>query len=371
MCVTKGHTPDTKKRFGMKVDHKGFGGSCFNCGFKFKYEYHKKQLSKPLKSFMRQLGVKKQLIDEIKYGLFEDLHSGVISDLMLEPEPEETEVPFAELFKDKKPKLNEVAQSLIKDEKQIRQILRTRITDNVMPEFNEFSTRYVQITKRWSREHSYPGDAKPMSYYLDRAELGHPIPADVNEGLLYMYERDLLEFDDICWSYAVTKEAGNRIILPFEFGGKRIGYTARAVNDRAAKIKKYHSMMPDDAIFNYHLFHNNYKRTFAVLYEGVIDAYVMQGMACGGRNINDDQIYMIKNLGMPVIVVPDNDKDGDDLIDIAIREGWSVSFPPWKHKFKDAAAAAAKYGRIYTIQSILASVETNPLTINLKKDMNV
>ena len=48
----------------------------------------------------------------------------------------------------------------------------------------------------------------------------------------------------------------------------------------------------------------------------------------------------------------------------AIKHGWSVAFPEWKD-CKDASDALTKYGRLYTIKSILNSAESNTTKIEL------
>ena len=48
----------------------------------------------------------------------------------------------------------------------------------------------------------------------------------------------------------------------------------------------------------------------------------------------------------------------------AIKHGFSVSFPEWKD-CKDASDALTKYGRLYTIKSIINSKEKNPTKIEL------
>ena len=62
--------------------------------------------------------------------------------------------------------------------------------------------------------------------------------------------------------------------------------------------------------------------------------------------------------------MPDADSAGHDLVKAAIRRGWSVSFPPWEG-CKDAADAALKYGRLFTVRSILDSAEENTTKIQL------
>ena len=45
--------------------------------------------------------------------------------------------------------------------------------------------------------------------------------------------------------------------------------------------------------------------------------------------------------------------------------GWNVAFPEWEKDIKDAADAAQRYGQLFTMKSILNSVETSNLKIQL------
>ena len=59
----------------------------------------------------------------------------------------------------------------------------------------------------------------------------------------------------------------------------------------------------------------------------------------------------------------------EKLINQAIEFGWSVAFPEWDEKVEDVADAVLKYGRLFTMQSILKSTEKNKLKIDLKRKM--
>ena len=78
----------------------------------------------------------------------------------------------------------------------------------------------------------------------------------------------------------------------------------------------------------------------------------------------DEYEKKVIDLKKEVIVVPDADSAGMDLVKTAIRRGWSVSFPPWEG-CKDTADAAVKYGRLFTVRSIIDSAETNTTKIQL------
>ena len=92
-------------------------------------------------------------------------------------------------------------------------------------------------------------------------------------------------------------------------------------------------------------------------------------MSILGSEINDIQKELINNLNRQVIVVPDRDAPGEKLINQAIEFGWSVAFPEWEDGVDDVADAVLKYGRLFTIQSILKTTESSKLKIDLKRKM--
>ena len=105
--------------------------------------------------------------------------------------------------------------------------------------------------------------------------------------------------------------------------------------------------------------------------EGPFDAITVSGVSILGSEINDIQRELIEGLNRQIIVVPDRDAPGEKLINQAIEFGWSVAFPEWSADVEDTADAVKKYGRLFTIQSILKSTETNKLKIDLKRKMYV
>ncbi len=110
-------------------------------------------------------------------------------------------------------------------------------------------------------------------------------------------------------------------------------------------------------------------RKFVIVTEGPFDAITISGVSILGSEINDIQRELIEGLNRKIIVVPDRDQPGQKLIDQAIEYGWGVSFPEWHDSVEDTADAVLKYGRLFTMQSILKNTETNKLKINLKRKM--
>ena len=74
---------------------------------------------------------------------------------------------------------------------------------------------------------------------------------------------------------------------------------------------------------------------------------------------------LLNTLQKPLIVVPDRDKAGRELMHKALELEWQVSLPNWSKDCKDIDDAVAKYGRLYTLHSIVAAAEESPLKIKL------
>jgi hypothetical protein len=64
--------------------------------------------------------------------------------------------------------------------------------------------------------------------------------------------------------------------------------------------------------------------------------------------------------------VPDRDKAGSKLVEQAIDLGWSVAMPQWSQDINDISDAVSKYGRLYTLYSIVNTAEESTLKIRLR-----
>jgi DNA primase len=106
---------------------------------------------------------------------------------------------------------------------------------------------------------------------------------------------------------------------------------------------------------------------YVIVVEGIFDALCIDGVAVMHNDISDAQARMIRNLGKEVIVVPDQDQAGIDLIDRAVELGWSVSMPDWPSGIKDVNDAVIEYGKLATLLTIMQARETSKIKIELKK----
>ena len=207
-----------------------------------------------------------------------------------------------------------------------------------------------------------PESARKLQEWTDYCALE---PGGIDKNLMkifeYMAARNL-NLDDT--NYYWTPELGyrDRLIIPFYYEGQVVGWTGRSV----VPDKKPKYLTEVQPGFVYGLDEQNYKKVFAILCEGQIDAIHIEGCALGGSEISDQQAMLLNRLQKQIIVCPDRDKAGSKLVERAIDLGYSVSMPDWADGINDIGDSVAHYGRLYTLHSIAASAEESPLKIRLR-----
>jgi len=164
--------------------------------------------------------------------------------------------------------------------------------------------------------------------------------------------------DDYDWYWSSAYP--NRLIVPFYFNKKLVGFTARLLRDGKPK---YISEQQPGYVFNFDRQLEN--RKYVIVCEGPFDAISVDGVALLGSDISEHQKNLINQLKREVIVLPDKDAAGKKLVEKAIENNWSVSFPNWDSDVKDANDALLKYGRLSTLYSIISAKEASGLKIKL------
>ena len=186
----------------------------------------------------------------------------------------------------------------------------------------------------------------------------------IDNNLVKVYEylkTRKLYLDDYPFHWPPELGFRDRIIIPFYHKGNVVGFTARKIKDGNPK---YLSDQQPGYVFN--LDAQNYERLYTIVVEGPFDAIAVEGCALLGSEIKDQQAMLLNSLNTTKVVVPDRDEAGHKLIDQAIELGWSVSMPDWNLEVKDVNDAVLKYGKIFTLHSIITSSESNELKIKLR-----
>ena len=152
------------------------------------------------------------------------------------------------------------------------------------------------------------------------------------------------------------------VLVPFTYDNKVVGWTARFLDN---KIPKYINHSQPGYVFGTDLQHTDWNHV--IVTEGIFDALSIGGLALMHNTISDSQAKLIRSLGKEIIVVPDQDLPGMELVDRAVELGYSVSMPDWPDHIKDVNDAVIEYGRLGALLTIMQARETSRIKIELRK----
>ena len=252
-------------------------------------------------------------------------------------------------------KLKSLCRWLGADDNDINEL----IFEALKTESPEYTPRESQNTVRFEKK-SLPEGSLPISEWLD-VELDLNLETALAYVVEYVVNRGFNPTDGrFYWSPLDGME--NRVILPFTYQGQIVGYTARKVTPGKPK---YLSDQHPHFVFNVDAQPDEQRYVFVC--EGPFDALSIGGVALLTNNIADQQARIINALGKEVIVVPDQDVAGLELINKAAEHGWSVAFPNWDEDVKDVADAVDKYGKLFVLVDAIKTAVSNPIKIDIAR----
>lgn len=311
LCHTQGHSHDTRHRFGIQFNPGSIALNCFNCGFSAGYT-EGKDLSKSFKFFLKQISVSPEFIQKLEFEIF----------------------------------------------KQKNNITSIRDGDSTTPV--DVETKFKNLFSKW-KPMNLPDDSMPITAWLD-AGLDDP---EFMKVVNYTIERRIFDLDKFYWSPLHAHNLNQRLIIPYYYKKKVVGFTSRlCYNTDGKEIPKYYQQSPTDFVYNLDN-QQDWSRKYVIVNEGVLDAWATDGVGILGE-VNQHKIDIINRLQKEVIVCPDRDKKGWDLVRAALDNDWAVSYPQWEPDIKDASKASERYGRLLTTHSIIASASNNKEHIELK-----
>jgi hypothetical protein len=154
----------------------------------------------------------------------------------------------------------------------------------------------------------------------------------------------------------------NRVIVPFFFHGKIVGYTARKITDGRPKY-----VSDQHPFFVFNLDNQKENQQYTLVTEGPFDAIAVNGVGLLGNGIGEQQARLINELGTKPILIPDQDLAGLEAIEAAKELGWGVAFPNWSDKVKDCADAVQQYGRLFVTVDAIMTAQWGNIKIELAK----
>jgi 5S rRNA maturation endonuclease (ribonuclease M5) len=166
------------------------------------------------------------------------------------------------------------------------------------------------------------------------------------------------------YPFLVDKKRGprDRIVVPYTYKNRIVGHTSRYLDNRTPKF--INSQQPG-YVFGYDLQKSDW--TSAIVVEGIFDALSISGLAVMHETISKDQAQLLKQLQRRVIVVPDQDRAGINMIDAAVEHKFEVSIPEWPQDIKDVNDAVVRFGVAETLQQIHNSAERSKIKIEMAK----
>lgn len=307
-CHHRGHNHDKRHRGNLMINPDGVVGyNCYNCGFKTRFDGT--DIGKNFESLLLWLGIPNEDIQNAKLELLKNKIDGHVSEL----------VPQEFLFN---------------------------------KTFNEISL---------------PHDAVPFESIIENEEFSE----DFLQVFNYLQSRGnaIANNYDYYFSISNKHDMNKRIIVPFYYDHKIVGWTARYAGIPPTGTSRYYnsSLQPGYLFNNEALDKNN--RKYVLLVEGPFDAIAVDGVAVLGSELSKEQLAWLLQCDKEIVVVPDRQRKNQGLIDAALDNEWYVSFPEWEDGIKDCADASARYGRIYTIRSVLESKTKSALQIKVNRQM--
>lgn len=297
MCTLLGHSRrDRFSRCGIKFVIDGIIVRCFNCHFKTGYRVGL-PLGRKMRSFLEQLGVPPREVKLLGLWAEQVRHQG------------------GHDF------------SLPKDY-------------SALPQFYDMAL---------------PPDARSLEEWAD-LDCNDP---DYITAVGYLLSRGETAATATTYYWTPDEKLRQHLIIPCYQQHRIVGWVARATSNNIEP--RYHRQTPSNLLFNVDLLHVPH-RSYVFVVEGVFDALCIEGVAALGGTLNAQQIAWIDQSQKQKVVVPDRDRAGMDLVEVAIEQGWWVAIPCYgKHQWwdldiKDPAAAVERYGKLYTIQSIIATM---------------
>lgn len=307
VCATRGHRPDRRERFGVLFQSDGFGMNCFNCGFGARWQ-EGSELSRDLREFLRAVGLSTTDIDALVFEAYVNRHG-----------------------------LSNPTQRTLQGNPQVNWLSR-----------------------------DLPPDTLPVSVWLD-AGCEDPHFLEVAE---YAVDRGIRDLTRVSWTPHTDHKMNHRLIVPFVWNRRVVGFTGRMVGRHATRRNRYYHEIPNHFVYNLDT-QESVHREYTIITEGVFDALLVDGVAVLHNKIHPQQAHIINRLHTRKIVCPDRDADGEELVNAAIEHGWAVSFPPWERGVKDAGDAVMRYGVLYTTFSIIQHAISDPDKIRLWRRLDL
>lgn len=159
--------------------------------------------------------------------------------------------------------------------------------------------------------------------------------------------------------FSLSPKYLGRIIIPCVRDNKIIYWQARSI-DPLEKPKYLSPGLNKEAVmWGYdNLWQDMDKPLFVT--EGIFDAAPLNGVALIGSDLNASKLEVLRKCRRRKILVMDKDLNGAKLAELALQEGWEITWPgPTGRGAKlDVNKCVQDYGLIYTIWTLMRNTTT-------------
>lgn len=142
----------------------------------------------------------------------------------------------------------------------------------------------------------------------------------------------------------------NRVIIPCMREGRVIYWQARTILKDVKPRYAAPSISKEAVLWGYDNLWKNYDEPLFVT-EGIFDAACINGAALLGSKLNESKLEVFRRCKRRKIVVVDRDANGGALAELALAEGWEITFV--SQGVADVNQSVQKYGRLLTIWILL------------------
>lgn len=293
---------DNKRRGGLFFTGDEIGYNCFNCGFKFRATED----------------------SEIPFRAIKLL------ELMFVPKEEINKLHFLSLRKNPQKRLLGVKQK-----------------SKINLDFKE-----VDLPKNSHLLHNIIMDVDEKS--------------DAFQAFIYAKSRGVENYPFLVWADNKSKMFNKRLILPYLYKHKIVGYTARAFV-QTPKLERFVNICPNpNYVFNIDSIFSDKK--ILIINESPFDSLLYDGVGIMSFSPNQQQIDIINNFKGRKILVPDLNTSGKKMIDVATKNNWEVFFPYWNSNF-DLGESVQNFGKIFVLHEIINKSLSDDLQIQIQKNL--
>lgn len=236
-----------------------------------------------------------------------------------------------------------------------KEILRWNLESLQQKDFLDFSQPYTRNNITFDAT-SLPTDCEKLN--LDDPRHLRYIEYLEGRGIHY----DSFPFRVTPDSNKLSPRSEHRIIVPYFYKSKIVGYTSRYLD---GKLPKYINIQQPGYLFNIDEQKNDW--TVCIVTEGIFDALSINGVALLHDDISPEQAQLLSSLNRQIIVVPDRDETGLKICDKALELGYQVSLPDWEPSIKDTNDAVVRYGKLQTLMSILQNATRSKIKVEMQR----